>query len=63
MQTHKERGLVMMTHAALMGLVVYLIMVYGLQKPANVAENQSLLFASVALIYMILFGHKLPFVA
>ena len=57
---NKERGLTMMTHAVFMGIVVYLVMVYGLKKPANIAENHSLIFASVALIYMILFGHKLP---
>ena len=37
----------MLTHSVVMG---YLVMVYGLKKPARVAENQSLVLASVALI-------------
>jgi hypothetical protein len=41
-------------------LVVYLIMFYGLKQSMVVAENRSILFAAVILIYMILFGHGLP---
>lgn len=50
----------MLMHAGVMGLVAYLVIMYGLKKTASVAENQSLVFASVALIYMIMVGHKLP---
>ena len=56
----QERGLKMLTHSVVMGFVAYLVMVYGLKKPARVAENQSLVLASVALIYMVTIGHKLP---
>lgn len=56
----QERGIVMLMHAGVMGLVAYLVIMYGLKKTASVAENQSLVFASVALIYMIMVGHKLP---
>jgi hypothetical protein len=55
-----ERGLNMLVHSAIIGLVLYVFMVYGLGQQALVAENRSLLIASAVLIYMILFGHGLP---
>jgi hypothetical protein len=51
----------MLTHAAMLGAVAYLVMLYGLKQPAMMAENRSLILAAVALIYMINFGHKMPF--
>lgn len=56
-----ERGLMMVLHAALIGLVLYLLMVYGLGQRAHVAENRSILLASFILAYMVMFGHGLPF--
>jgi hypothetical protein len=35
-------------------------MIVGLGQQRNVAENRSILIASCALIYMIVFGHGLP---
>lgn len=55
-----ERGFTMLLHALLIGIVLYFIMTVGMKQQAIVAENRSLLIASVALIYMILFGHGLP---
>jgi hypothetical protein len=55
-----ERGLVMVAHAVIIGLVLYLLMTFGLRQNAFVAENRSILIASFVLIYMVLFGHKLP---
>ena len=55
-----ERGLMMLLHSVIIGLVLYLIMLLGLKQSADVAENRSILIAAVALIYMILFGHGLP---
>jgi hypothetical protein len=55
-----ERGLVMVLHSVIIGIILYLIMVLGLGQQANVAENRSILIASGILIYMILFGHGLP---
>ena len=55
-----ERGLVMVLHSVIIGIILYLIMVLGLRQQANVAENRSILIAAVVLIYMILFGHGLP---
>jgi len=55
-----ERGLVMLMHSVLIGLVLYLVMVFLLKQKSCTAENRSILISSVVLIYMILFGHGLP---
>jgi uncharacterized membrane protein len=55
-----ERGIVMFGHSILIGLAFYLFMVYVLGQAAYRAENRSLLIVAGVLIYMILFGHKLP---
>jgi hypothetical protein len=55
-----ERGLTMVIHSAIIGLILYFIMTLGLKQQAIVAENRSILIASGVLIYMILFGHGLP---
>ena len=55
-----ESGRMMLLHSIIIGLVSYVIMVFGLNQRHVVAENRSLLLAALILIYMILFGHKLP---
>lgn len=55
-----ERGLMMLLHSLIIGLVLYVLMIYALKQPQAVAENRSLLITAVVLIYMILFGHGLP---
>jgi hypothetical protein len=55
-----ERGVIMLLHSAIIGIVLYLFMTFGLGQQNNVAENRSILIAAVVLIYMILFGHGLP---
>jgi len=50
----------MLLHSIIIGLVLYVIMIYGLNQRHVVAENRSLVLAALSLIYMILFGHKLP---
>jgi hypothetical protein len=55
-----ESGLVMVLHSVIVGVVLYLVMIFGLRQPAAVAENRSILIAAVVLIYMIVFGHGLP---
>ena len=55
-----ERGLTMLLHSAIIGIVLYFLMTLGLGQQKNVAENRSILLASGVLIYMILFGHGLP---
>ena len=55
-----ENGLVMLQHAAIITIISYLILVYIMNQPRKIAGNRSLLIGSLALIYMILFGHGLP---
>jgi hypothetical protein len=50
----------MLLHSVMIGIVLYLIMIFGLGQQQIVAENRSILIASGVLIYMILFGHGLP---
>ena len=50
----------MLLHSVMIGIVLYVIMIFGLGQQQNVAENRSILIASAVLIYMILFGHGLP---
>ena len=55
-----EDGLTMLLHSVIIGVILYIIMVFILGQRTVVAENRSILIAAVALIYMILFGHGLP---
>ena len=55
-----ERGLVMLFHSLIIGVVLYLFMVFGLKQESLVAENRSIMIAAVVVIYMIMFGHGLP---
>jgi hypothetical protein len=55
-----ERGLMMVFHSIVIGIILYLIMLYGLGQRSTVAENRSVLAAAGVLIYMVLFGHGLP---
>jgi hypothetical protein len=55
-----ERGLTMLLHAILIGIVLYAIMVFILGQNSRIAENRSILIASIVLTYMIVFGHGLP---
>jgi len=55
-----ESGKMMLMHSIIIGIVLYVIMLYGLKQRPVVAENRSILLAALILIYMILFGHGLP---
>jgi hypothetical protein len=55
-----ERGIIMLLHSIIIGLILYIIMVFAFQQNDKVAENRSILIAAVVLIYMIVFGHGLP---
>ncbi len=50
----------MMLHALMIGIILYLVMVFGLNQPADVAEDRSVLLGALILVYMVLFGHGLP---
>lgn len=55
-----ENGRMMLLHSVIIGILLYLFMVYILGQKQSVAENRSILLAGLILIYMILFGHGLP---
>lgn len=55
-----EDGRMMLLHSVIIGVVLYLFMVFVLGQKHAVAENRSILLAALILVYMILFGHGLP---
>ena len=55
-----ESGLTMLLHSAIIGVILYVIMVYVLKQRQVVAENRSIVLAAVVLIYMVVFGHGMP---
>ena len=55
-----ERGLVMCVHGVIIGLIAYAVMIYGLRQNATMAENRSVLIGTLAVAYMVVFGHKAP---
>jgi hypothetical protein len=55
-----EKGRMMVVHALVIGVLLYVLMVYVLKQNPMVAENRSILLAGVVLVYMILFGHGMP---
>jgi hypothetical protein len=55
-----EKGRMMLLHSVIIGIFLYLFMVFLLGQNPNVAENRSILLAALILVYMILFGHGLP---
>jgi len=55
-----ENGRIMLFHSLIIGIFLYIFMIFILGQKQIVAENRSILIASLILIYMILFGHNLP---
>lgn len=55
-----ENGRMMLLHSVIIGIVLYLFMIFVLGEKQIVAENRSILLAAFILAYMILFGHGLP---
>jgi hypothetical protein len=54
-----ERGLIMLLHSIIIGVLIYIFMIY-LGQNQKIAENRSILLSALILIYMIVFGHGLP---
>jgi hypothetical protein len=50
----------MLMHSVIIGILLYVFMIFALRQRPAVAENRSILLAAFILIYMILFGHGLP---
>jgi len=55
-----ETGRMMILHSAIIGILLYIFMIFILGQKQTVAENRSILLFSFVLMYMILFGHGLP---
>lgn len=55
-----ENGRMMVLHSVIIGILLYVFMIFMLGQKQSVAENRSILLAALILIYMILFGHGLP---
>jgi len=55
-----ESGISMAGHALIIGLLLYVLMRYLLKQPMAMAVDRSILIAALILVYMMLFGHKLP---
>ena len=55
-----ENGRMMVLHSIIIGILLYIFMIYMLGQKQMVAENRSILLAALILVYMMLFGHGLP---
>jgi len=55
-----ETGFMHLIHSAIITIILYLIMRFGLKQSTMVAQDRSILIGALILIYMILFGHHLP---
>ena len=55
-----ESGRMMLMHSVIIGILLYLFMIFALGQNQVVAENRSILLAAFVLAYMILFGHGMP---
>jgi len=55
-----ERGIMHLLHSAVIGVILYLILLYVVKQSPSKAENMSVLVGGLALVYMVLFGHGLP---
>ena len=50
----------MLLHSIIIGILLYVFMIFILGQTQVVAENRSILLGAFILVYMILFGHGLP---
>jgi len=55
-----EQHWMMVLHSIIIGIMLFVFMIFGLGQQNEVAERRSILIASLVLIYMILFDHGLP---
>jgi len=47
-------------HAFIITIILYIIMKFVFKQSQTMALNRSIVIGAIALIYMILFGHRLP---
>ena len=57
---HNEKPMEMLLHSAGAFAVLYVGMRYGLKQSNTMAQSRSLIAAALILIYMLVYGHKLP---
>jgi hypothetical protein len=55
-----ENSLVHFSHVVIIGVVLYIVMFYGLKQSQEVAQDRSVLIAAIMLVYMVLYGHGYP---
>lgn len=55
-----ESGRMMLLHSIIIGILLYVFMIFILGQTQVVAENRTILLGALILVYMILFGHGLP---
>ena len=55
-----ESGLTMLLHSVIIGLVLFVVMVYLLKQKQDVAIDRTLVISGLVLVYMVVFGHGLP---
>ena len=47
-------------HSAILGFLLYFVMVFVLKQNYSMAQDRSMLIAALVFVYMMLFGHSLP---
>ena len=55
-----ESAPMMVLHSIIIGVVIYFMMTIFIKLEPDASQTFSVLIAAVVLIYMIVFGHKLP---
>ena len=55
-----EGALMMLVHSIIITVILYIIMKFFLKQSETMSLNRSILIGALVLIYMILFGHRLP---
>jgi hypothetical protein len=55
-----ERGLEMLAHSLIIGVIIYIFLAFVIKTDKKVAENRSVLIAGLVMAYMVAFGHGAP---
>jgi hypothetical protein len=55
-----EGALMILVHAIIIAILLFVVMKFALNQSNAKAIDRSVLIGAIALIYMILFGHGLP---
>lgn len=56
----KERGIEMLAHALIIGVIIYVFLVFVIKTDRKIAENRSVLITGLIMTYMVAFGHGPP---